>query len=315
MSDVVGRLAPSPTGRLHLGHARSFLLAWWSARRAGGRIALRIEDLDGTRVKPGATDLVLEDLEWLGLDWDGEPLLQSTRIEAHAAALQRLTLEGKAYPCVCTRREIEDAASAPHADDGETRYPGTCRGLYGTLEEARAATGREAALRLVVREGPVTFEDRYRGPVSVDVASEVGDFVIGRKDGVAAYQFATPFDDDAQGVTEVVRGDDLLSSAARQALVLEALGRPMPAQVHVALVHDAEGRRLAKRAGALSLQELRNAGISPASISAWAASTAPSLSSPSPSSPGPPSSSPPPSAPQEPVRLGEDPIRDLLTWG
>ncbi|MEM9381815.1 MAG: glutamate--tRNA ligase family protein, partial [Planctomycetota bacterium] len=128
MPEVVGRLAPSPTGRLHLGHARSFLLAWWSARSRGGRVVLRIEDLDRERVKPEAVDLLLEDLEWLGLDWEGEPLLQSSRADAHAEALADLARRGLAYPCVCTRREIAGAATAPHGDGAETPYPGTCRG-------------------------------------------------------------------------------------------------------------------------------------------------------------------------------------------
>ncbi|MEM8710552.1 MAG: glutamate--tRNA ligase family protein, partial [Planctomycetota bacterium] len=145
---VVGRLAPSPTGRLHLGHARSFLIAWWSARSQGGGVVLRIEDLDGTRVKPGATELVLEDLAWLGLDWDGEVLYQTSRKGAHAEALDRLMADGHAYPCVCTRKEIEQAASAPHADDQETPYPGTCRERFRSVEEARQESGREVALRL-----------------------------------------------------------------------------------------------------------------------------------------------------------------------
>ena len=271
---VVGRLAPSPTGRLHLGHARSFLLAWWSARSQGGGVVLRIEDLDGTRVKPGATDLVIEDLEWLGLDWDGEPLLQTSRIDAHRAAIEKLVQHGLAYPCVCTRKEIEAAASAPHASDEETRYPGTCRGRFATVAEAREATGREPALRLLVHAGPVHFEDALLGPQSIDVAATVGDFVIGRKDGVAAYQLATPLDDAHQGVTEVLRGDDLLSSAARQRLVLDALGLPFPRQIHVPLVAEDDGQRLAKRAGSLSLQELRNAGLSPSFVATWAAATA-----------------------------------------
>lgn len=274
MTEVCGRLAPSPTGRLHLGHARSFLAAWWSARGQGGRVVLRIEDLDAERVKPGATELVLRDLEWLGLDWDGEPLLQSERRDAHADALGRLVERGLAYPCVCTRREVQEAASAPHADHAEPRYPGTCRGRFGNAAEARDATGRDPALRLRMGDGVgprAGFQDAVLGEVEVYVAAEVGDFVVQRKDGVAAYQFATPLDDAFQGVTEVVRGDDLVPSAARQALVLEALGLAAPAQAHVSLVYGADGRRLAKRAGSLSLEELREAGVAPSRIRAWAA--------------------------------------------
>ncbi|QDV07263.1 Glutamate--tRNA ligase [Planctomycetes bacterium Poly30] len=273
-SDIVGRLAPSPTGRLHLGHARSFLIAWWSARSRGGRVVLRIEDLDGERVKPGATELVLEDLAWLGLDWDGEPLFQTARTQAHREALDHLLQRGLAYPCVCTRREIEEAASAPHAGDEETRYPGTCRGRFASLEEARSATGREPAIRLLVQPGPVRFEDVLHGAQSIDVAATSGDFVIGRKDGLAAYQLATPLDDDFQSVTEVLRGEDLLPSAARQKLVLSALGRPFPTQIHVPLVQGPDGLRLAKRAGSLSLQELREAGVRSESLATWAAASA-----------------------------------------
>lgn len=266
---IVGRLAPSPSGRLHLGHARSFLLAWWSARSRGGRIVLRIEDLDAERVKPGAVDLVLEDLAWLGLDWDGEPLLQSSRTAAHGAALAALVEAGRAYPCVCTRKEIEEASRAPHG--GETRYPGTCRWRFASLAAATESTGLPAALRLAVEPGPVIVDDALRGPTAFDVAAEVGDFVIARKDGVAAYQLATPLDDAYQAVTEVLRGDDLLSSAARQRLVLEALDLPIPRQIHVPLVHDSGGPRLAKRAGSLSLAELRAEGVPASEVVSWAA--------------------------------------------
>ena len=270
---VVGRLAPSPTGRLHLGHARTFLAAWWSARSRGGRVVLRIEDLDADRVKDGATDLVMRDLEWLQLDWDGVAMVQSERQGAHEGALAGLVERGLAYPCVCTRREIDEAASAPHADGGELRYPGTCRGRFSSVEAARRETGRDPALRLSIERVAATsggggtvarFLDLVRGEVSVDVADDVGDFVVRRKDSVAAYQLATPLDDAGQGVTEVVRGEDLVPSAGRQALVARALGIPFPAQAHVPLVVDAEGARLAKRAGALSLEELRAAGVDPA---------------------------------------------------
>lgn len=268
---VVGRLAPSPTGRLHLGHARSFLLAWWSARSQGGRVLLRVEDLDETRVKEGATELVLRDLEWLGLDWDGEVQMQSERTEAHRAALDSLVESGRAYPCVCTRKEIEESASAPHPEGGETPYPGTCRGRFASVADARASSGRDVALRLVVDPGEVRFDDRFLGEQAIDVAAECGDFVIGRKHGLAAYQLATPLDDAASGVTEVVRGADLVSSAARQRLVLAALRLEAPEQVHVPLVHGPDGRRLAKRAGSLSLEELREQALAPEQVVSWAA--------------------------------------------
>lgn len=309
---AVGRLAPSPTGRLHLGHARSFLIAWWSARSQGGRVVLRIEDLDASRVKPGSVERVLEDLAWLGIDWDGAPVFQSSRVETYRAALEPLVRTGAAYACVCTRKEIDAAATAPHAEDAEQRYPGTCRGRFESLEHARAETGRDAALRLRVNPGPITIDDELHGPFTVDVGETVGDFVIARKDGIAAYQFATPFDDAEQGVTEVVRGDDLLPSAARQWLVLEALGLPHPKQLHIPLVVDAAGNRLAKRAGSLSLEELRLSGVTPGSITTWAArslgfASTSALQAASDALRGFPDAR----IDAEPLRLSEDPLRDL----
>lgn len=266
----VGRLAPSPTGSLHLGHARTFLLAWWHARSRGGRIVLRIEDLDRTRVRPGMIEQCVEDLRWLGLDWDGPIRIQSEgESELRAAALTLLE-RGLAYPCVCTRREIERARSAPHADEHEPPYPGTCRGRFATIEEARASTGREPALRFRVPTGSVHFVDALHGPSSFDVAAEVGDFPITSREGQVAYQLAVVVDDARDGVNEVVRGEDLLPSAARQALLQDALGLPRPAWYHVPLVTDA-GQRLAKRTDALSLRALRAAGASPRAIISWAA--------------------------------------------
>jgi len=313
---VTGRLAPSPTGRLHLGHARTFLAAWWSARSRGGRVVLRIEDLDADRVKEGATDLVLRDLEWLELDWDGVAMVQSERKAAHAEALDGLVARGLAYPCVCTRREIDEAASAPHADGGEVRYPGTCRGRFSSVAAAREETGREPALRLSIERVAATtggggtvarFLDLVQGEVSVDVSEDVGDFVVRRKDGVAAYQLATPLDDAEQAVTEVVRGDDLVPSAGRQALVARALGLPFPAQAHVPLVVDADGARLAKRAGSLALGELRAAGVDPARIRAWAAE---SLGAPG-AAEGRGEGFDWAAVPREPARLPRDPIAAL----
>ncbi|MEM9382737.1 MAG: glutamate--tRNA ligase family protein, partial [Planctomycetota bacterium] len=192
---------------------------------------------------------------------------------AHAEALADLARRGLAYPCVCTRREIAEAATAPHADGTEAPYPGTCRDRFASVEEARVHSGRDPALRLRVQPGPVEMRDGLHGVVAEDVARTAGDFVVARKDGAAAYQLATPLDDAFQGVTEVVRGDDLLPSAARQRLVCEALGIPLPAQFHVPLVRGADGRRLAKRADSLSLQELRAAGARSEAIALWAART------------------------------------------
>lgn len=271
---VVGRLAPSPTGRLHLGHARSFLLAWWSARSRGGAVRLRLEDLDAERVRPGMIEATIEDLCWLGLDWDGEPIVQSSRADAHAAAVSRLVDAGLVYPCVCTRRELAEAASAPNRGAAQEVYPGTCRGRYASLAEARAATGRDAALRFRTPPGPVTFTDRLHGPQSFDVAAEVGDFPVARRDGALAYQLAVVVDDDADRVTDVVRGDDLLASTARQILLQRALTLPAPSWLHVPLVEDHSGRRLAKREDALSLASLRTSGVTPEAVVRWSLLTA-----------------------------------------
>jgi glutamyl-tRNA synthetase len=268
---AVGRLAPSPTGSLHLGHARSFLLAWWHARSRGGRIVLRLEDLDGDRVKPGMTEQAIADLEWLGLDWDGDVVVQSRRKDRLDAAVASLLERGLAYPCVCTRGEIAASQSAPHADSGEIRYPGTCRDRFASLEEAERESGRSPAVRLRVAPGRVRIDDGFAGLHAFDVAGEVGDFPVARRAGAAAYQLAVVVDDAADGVTEVVRGDDLLSSAARQLLVQEALSLPHPRWFHVPLVVDEGGRRLAKRTDALALHRLRQLGIEPERIVAWIA--------------------------------------------
>lgn len=266
----VGRLAPSPTGFLHLGHARSFLLAWWDARARAGRVRLRIEDLDRERSKLEYVDAARADLEWLGLDWDGEELVQSRDLEPYQRACDELVAQGLAYPCVCSRAEIA-ALSAPHASDGEQRYSGTCRGKWSSVAAAREATGRAPGLRLVVPSGPVRVDDRLRGALEFDVQSEVGDFLIQRRDGAFAYQLAVVVDDGRQGVDTVVRGEDLLPSAARQALLQDRLNLPRPAWAHVGLVLDDSGERLAKRRGSLSLAELRRAGVDPRAVAAWAA--------------------------------------------
>jgi glutamyl-tRNA synthetase len=266
-----GRLAPSPTGLLHLGHARTFLLAWWSARSRGGRVVLRIEDLDAGRVKPGMVEAALEDLAWLGLDWDGEPWVQSERAGAIDEAARELVERGLAYACVCTRKEIEAAASAPNAGEATLRYPGTCRGRFAGPEEAQRATGRAPALRLRVEPGTVLVDDRFAGASRHDVAAEAGDFAIALRAGAAAYQLAVVVDDARQGVDEVVRGDDLLPSAARQKLVQRALGLPHPAWYHVPLVVDETGRRFAKRSDDLSLARLRSLGVDPRAVVGWAA--------------------------------------------
>ncbi|MEW6074572.1 MAG: tRNA glutamyl-Q(34) synthetase GluQRS [Planctomycetota bacterium] len=270
----VGRLAPSPTGLLHLGHARSFLLAWWHSRARGGRILLRIEDLDAGRVRPGLTRELLADLAWLGLDWDGEPLVQSRDTAALRAAADELLLRGLAYPCTCSRRDVELAASAPHPEDGETRYPGTCRGRYASVAAAERESGRPAGVRFRVPDGKVLWRDELRGLSRHDPAREVGDFLVARRDGAYAYQLAVVVDDARQGVTEVLRGDDLAPSTARQLLLQRALGLPHPRWLHVPLVVDEDGRRLAKRHGDVALASLRAEGTDPRAVVAWAARTA-----------------------------------------
>ncbi len=268
---VVGRLAPSPTGRLHLGHARSFLLAWWSARSQSGQVLLRIDDLDRDRVRPEFLDGCQRDLEWLGLDWDGPPILQSGHLERFAAAARQLETSGRAYPCVCLRSELRSMVAAPQAGDAEVRYPGRCRGRFQSCNAARQASGRDPVLRFLVPEGTVEVTDAFLGRFQFDVQAEIGDFPIGRRDGTPAYQLSSVVDDAAYQVTEVVRGDDLLASAARQELLFAALGVPAPRWVHVPLVLDGSGRRLAKRHDDLSLEELRARGIDPQAIVGWVA--------------------------------------------
>ena len=274
MTPPVGRLAPSPTGLLHLGHARTFLLAFWHVRARGGRLLMRMEDLDGPRAEPRFADAALSDLAWLGLDWDGPSLLQSTGLPRLNAAVSALIAAGKAYPCVCSRTDVRNAQSAPHADALEPRYPGTCRGRYASLAEAEHESGRPAGARLLVPDGSVSIEDGVSGMSRWDVARDVGDFLIAKRDKAPAYQLAVVVDDAAQGVSEVLRGDDLLPSAARQWHVQTALGLPHPAWFHVPLVTDESGRRLAKREADLSLAELRAGGTDPRAIVAWAARSA-----------------------------------------
>ena len=273
ISPPTGRLAPSPTGHLHLGHARSFLLAWWHVRSRNGRMHLRIEDLDSERSKPELVDTCLRDLEWLGLDWDGPVLLQSSDTSALERAAGDLLARGLAYPCVCTRAEIADM-SAPHAGDRETPYPGTCRGRWRTLAEAERATGRRAGLRALIAQGTVTIDDLVCGQRSFDVAAEVGDILIRRRDGIWAYQLAVVVDDDRQGVNEVLRGDDLLPSAARQWHLSRLCGREPPRWAHVPLVVHPSGERLSKRRADLALAHLRESGVDPRGVVAWASRSA-----------------------------------------
>jgi glutamyl-tRNA synthetase len=263
VSARVTRLAPSPTGALHLGNARTFLINWAIARQSGWRIILRIEDLDGPRVKGGADVQAIEDLRWLGIDWDEGPVYQSHRTDRYREAIARLIKSGDAYPCVCTRREVETAASAPHAEDGAAIYPGTCHGRFASVDAARAASGREPAIRFRVPDERVEFVDQFRGLVSFDVARELGDFVIAKADNTAAYQLAVVVDDLEMGITDVIRGDDLVDSTPRQMLLYRAMGAggSVPRYTHLPLIVGPDGRRLAKRHGDTRVRFYRERGV------------------------------------------------------
>jgi len=257
------RLAPSPTGALHLGNARTFLINWLLARKLGWRILLRIDDLDGPRVKDGADALLVEDLQFLGLDWDEGPVYQSSRTGEYQSAIDLLVERRLAYPCVCSRREVELAASAPHAEDGSAIYPGTCRGRFASVEQARAEWGRSPAIRFAAEDREMEFVDGFAGHKALNIARRLGDFVIAKSDGTAAYQLAVVVDDLAGGITQVVRGDDLLESTFRQMTLYHALGAAdrIPRYVHLPLVVGTDGRRLAKRHGDTRVAMYRESGV------------------------------------------------------
>jgi glutamyl-Q tRNA(Asp) synthetase len=254
----VGRFAPSPTGPLHFGSLVAALASYMEARSAKGKWLLRMEDLDKPREQPGAADAILRTLDALGLHWDGAVEYQSRRIARYRAAMDQL--ENHAYPCGCTRSEMADSALAI---DGARVYGGTCRGGLPPGKAVRSVRVRAA--------GEIRFTDRVQGDQSQVLERDVGDFVLCRADGQFAYQLAVVVDDARQGVTEVVRGEDLLASAARQQLLQQALGLPGVRYCHVPLVLDEQGRRLAKRHDDLSLAELRAGGTDPRAIVAWAA--------------------------------------------
>jgi glutamyl-tRNA synthetase len=256
----VGRYAPSPTGDLHLGNARTALIAWLWARREGGRFLLRFEDLDAARVRPGCAEAQAASLAWLGLDWDAEPVAQSRRGELYDAALAALHERGVLYECFCSRADVRRAASAPHGPDGPL-YSGACRSLSAAERSARIGCGRTPALR-VRMEGEVEFRDDLMGPQRELLAATTGDIVVRRSDGVIAYQLAVVVDDAEQSVTHVVRGADLLASTARQIRLYDLLGlAAAPGYAHVPLLLGDDGERLAKRHGAVGLTELREAGV------------------------------------------------------
>ena len=261
-----GRYAPSPSGDLHLGNLRTALLAWMLARQGNLRFVMRIEDLD--RVKEGAAQQQLADLASLGLDWEQPVLYQSTRRNAYQREFERLQAAGMVYECYCTRREIQQAATAPHGAPGA--YPGTCRELSDQQRAERRAH-RAPAYRLRAGVSEYTVHDMFRG----DYTAAVDDVVLVRNDGTFAYNLAVVVDDYFQGVTQVVRGDDLLSSAPRQAYVAHLLGYPPVTYAHVPLALNEEGKRLAKRDGAVTLPQLRQAGFTETDVLSWIAASIP----------------------------------------
>ena len=279
----VGRLAPSPTGALHLGNVRTFMVAWLRARSQGGKVVFRMEDLDHPKDKPGAAAAAVEELRWLGFDWD-EEFVQSERREVYREAMDFLHANGLAYPCVCSRRDVESAQSAPHSGE-QLHYPGTCRGRFSGWDDAQAfidaASGdsgsrRTPCWRFAVAPGTVVaFDDAFAGRFEQDVSAVLGDFPLARDVDGAGYTLACTVDDLLTGVTEVVRGDDLLPATPAQILVARALepwlaergvASPPPSFCHVPLVVGPDGRRLAKRHGDTRIAAFRAAGWTPGRI-------------------------------------------------
>ena len=280
-SSYRGRIAPTPTGCLHLGHARTFWIAQQRAIAAGGTVILRNEDIDQARCKSEFVQAMFEDLRWFGLDWQEgpdvggpfAPYTQSQRTHLYRAALERLVGSGLIYPCTCSRKDIQLATRAPHAEDEEPIYPGTCRNQ--SLSNTALQTSTRHHWRFRVPDGEiVSFVDGHLGPQSFVAGRNFGDFVVWRNDDVPSYQLAVVVDDAAMRITEVVRGEDLLLSTARQLLLYRALGLSAPAFYHCELMTDQHGTRLAKRHAALSLRSLREQGQIPNQIRrGWHSST------------------------------------------
>jgi glutamyl-tRNA synthetase len=267
---------------LHLGNLRTALLAWLFARSAGGSFALRIEDLDLPRTRPGAAPTLLADLRWLGLDWDDGPdvsgpfgpYYQSQRASLYDAAFARLLALDRVYPCYCTRAELARIASAPHAGEDSATYPGTCRNLSSAERRRREREGRRRAWRFRVPDGEIAFIDALAGEVRETLTETCGDFIVRRGDGLYAYQLAVVVDDALMGVTQVVRGADLLASTARQLALYDALGHPRPRlYAHVPTLRDATGARISKREAASGLEPLRARGVSPERVVGWLAAS------------------------------------------
>lgn len=321
-SPARGRLAPSPTGPLHLGNAYAFLAAWLSIRRQNGSLALRFEDIDPDRSRAGFADAILRDLEWLGITWDKGPgkglypgglpgpCVQSRRLDVYGSVMEDLAGRGLVYPCYCTRKELRSLASAPHTGDEGVPYPGTCRELSAQERAGREREGRRACLRLhterasgmayagnpargeasPVREATrqYAFTDGVLGERRFSMGDCGGDFALRRSDGVYSYQLAVVTDDAAMGVTEVVRGEDLLLSTPRQLLLFQLQDRPAPRYAHIPLLLDAQGQRLAKRHKGLEVAALRATGLTSEQVVGylgWLAGWQPGLAAPVPAKP------------------------------
>ena len=277
-----GRFAPSPSGRMHLGNAWTALLAWLDVKKNGGTMVLRMEDLDPDRSRPEYASGLIDDLHWLGLDWEEGPDVggpcapynQSERTELYQAAFDKLTQAGLVYPCFCSRAELRSVASAPHAGDVEIPYSGRCEQLDSQTMAKFAAQNRKPAFRLRVREASVEFTDEVYGPQRQVLQQDCGDFVIRRSDGVFAYQLAVVVDDAAMGIDRILRGADLLASTARQMYLWRLLGVQPPIFLHVPLLVGSDGGRLSKRHGSLAIAALRDTGITAEIIlgrlAAWA---------------------------------------------
>ena len=275
--NVRGRFAPSPTGLMHIGNARTALLAWLSVRSKGGTFIWRTEDLDTPRIVEGMAVAAEEDLRWMGIDWDegpdrgGEkgPYEQSARAPMYERALQALLGLNRIFPCTYSRKDLQTLASAPHGASTKNAYPVSLRPEKTSdswLPELQESSSPYASIRFKVEPGIVSFDDLLQGEIQQDVRKEIGDYVVKRRDGMYAYQLAVVVDDMAMDITEVVRGVDLLDSTARQIQLIEALGGVLPQYAHVPLVLNHEGEKLSKRDQGLTIRSLRAAGISPEAL-------------------------------------------------
>ncbi|PYI55772.1 tRNA glutamyl-Q(34) synthetase GluQRS [Paenibacillus flagellatus] len=316
-----GRFAPTPSGRLHIGNARTALLAWLQMRAAGGEFVLRLEDIDKPRCRPAFAELMIRDLRWLGLDWDEgpdiggpyAPYVQSEREEEYDRLFGRLERDGLLYACTCSRAELAAIASAPHglASEGPA-YPGTCRHRTPEEQAARAAV-KTPSYRFALPDRPVFFRDAVAGEQHFPAGSG-GDFVVKRADGVYAYQLAVVADDAAMRITDVLRGSDLLDSTPRQLLLYEALGLAAPAFAHIPLLYGPDGRRLAKRDDAVMLVSLRENGVPPERVVGWLAYWSGLIERPEPVRPAElVAGFSPDRIPKEPIVVSEEALRHLTS--